>query len=241
MTKKVFIYGGCTSRDAVEHYPDYDLELHSYIARQSLISAYHPAHPGHWNFDTVKSPFQKRTFRGDVKGSLPQHLKAKGHEIDLIIWDHMIERVGVRPVTTGGYVTNNPTTRQKIKDRSLLGDRIWLGTPHHLQLWSQALDEFVETLKEHGLQDKIIVNGTPWAVRDKHGEPAQYPSAGMEPEWFNDTIAQYWEKIEAHGIPIARVEQDIAVADPDHKWGPAYFHYIPETYKAQLEAITALI
>jgi len=237
---KVFIYGGCTSRDAVEIYPEHGLELHSYIARQSLISAYHPAHTGHWNFNTVKSPFQQRTFRGDVKSSLPGHLETKADEIDLIIWDHMIERVGVRPVTTGGYVTNNPTTRQKIKDRTLLGERIWFGNDDHLELWSAALDEFVTTLKSVGLHDKIVVNGTPWATHDKHGNPADYPSAGMDAEFFNTTIRKYWDLIEAHGIPIAHVAQDRALSDPDHKWGAAYFHYTPDTYQAQLEAITAL-
>lgn len=40
MMRRVFIYGGCTSRDAVDHYEDFGLELQSYIARQSLISAY---------------------------------------------------------------------------------------------------------------------------------------------------------------------------------------------------------
>src|SRR5699024_4980790 len=102
------------------------------------------------------------------KSSLPGHLETKADEIDLIIWDHMIERVGVRPVTTGGYVTNNPTTRQKIKDRTLLGERIWFGNDDHLELWSAALDEFVTTLKSVGLHDKIVVNGTPWATHDKH-------------------------------------------------------------------------
>lgn len=39
----MFIYGGCTSRDAVDFYPEYGLELLGYVARQSLVSAFRPA------------------------------------------------------------------------------------------------------------------------------------------------------------------------------------------------------
>lgn len=73
---------------------------------------------------------------------------------------------------------------------------------------------------------------------DKEGSRTHYPDAGLEPEYFNTTAEAYWELIEARGIPIARVDQEHAIADPYHQWGPAYFHYVPSTYQAQLEAIT---
>lgn len=235
----VFIYGGCTSRDAVDHYQDYGLELHSYIARQSLISAFHPARPALWDFDTITSTFQKRMLRWDVAGRLPKHIQDNAEDIDLIVWDLMIERVGVRPVRGGGYVTNNPQTRKQATP-GRLGNVIKFGTDEHLELWSAALQEFVSVLKATELYDSVIVNGTPWALLDAHGNKADYPDAGFSPEWFNATVQPYWARIEYHGIPVARVSQHDAIADPDHKWGPAYFHYVTTTYKAQLEAITAL-
>lgn len=236
----VFIYGGCTSRDAVDHYPAYGLKLHSYIARQSLISAHHPTSTALWDFDQIKSTFQKRMLRWDIAGWLPRHIQDNAAEIDLIVWDLMIERVGVRPVRGNGYVTNNPQTRKQTT-RGHLGDVIKFGTDEHLELWSDALRQFVAALKDTGLYDKVIVNGTPWALLDKHGNKANYPDAGFSPEWFNATVQPYWARIEHHGIPVARVDQTKAIADPDHKWGPAYFHYIYATYVAQLEAITALL
>jgi hypothetical protein len=237
--RKVFIYGGCTSRDAVDHYPEHDLELHSYIARQSLISAFHPARAALFNVDAITSSFQKRMLRWDVTGKLPRHLTQYAEEIDLIVWDLMIERVGVRPVRGGGYVTNNPQTR-KYATPGRLGEVIGFGTDEHMELWEAALQQFMSVLKDTGLYDKIVVNGTPWALLDKHGQQAHYPAAGFEPDWFNETVQPYWAMIEYHGIPVARVSQHDAVADPDHQWGPAYFHYIPATYQAQLEAITAI-
>ncbi|MBP2374426.1 hypothetical protein JOF46_002338 [Paeniglutamicibacter psychrophenolicus] len=35
--KRVFIYGGCTSRDAVEHYPAYSMELAHYVVMMLLL------------------------------------------------------------------------------------------------------------------------------------------------------------------------------------------------------------
>jgi|SRR5690625_1094051 len=239
MTKKVFIYGGCTSRDTVDYYPQYGLEMHSYIARQSLISAFHPARTALWDFDSIKSTFQKRMLRWDIAGHLPKHLQDNAQDIDLIVWDLMIERVGVRPVRGGGYVTNNPQTR-KHATPGRLGEVIKFGTDEHFGLWSAALEEFVSTLKVNGLYDKIIVNGTPWALLDKHDNKADYPDAGFSPEWFNETVQPYWALAEYHGITVARISQHKAIADPDHQWGPAYFHYVPSTYEAQLEAITAI-
>lgn len=236
----VFIYGGCTSRDAVDHYPAHGLELHSYIARQSLISAFAPVNRKYWKLDAIRSTFQKRMIRWDIAGHLRKHLQEHADQIDLIVWDLMIERVGVRPVRdTTGYVTNNPQTR-KHATPGILGQSIGFGTTQHMELWEQALQQFVALLRETGLDDKIVVNGTPWALLDKHDDTADYPDAGFEPDWFNKTVQPYWARIEYHGIPVARIAQHDAIADPDHKWGPAYFHYVPETYQAQLEAITAL-
>lgn len=63
----------------------------------------------------------------------------------------------------------------------------------------------------------------------------------MTPEWFNEKIELYWREAENAGVKLARVPQELALADPNHRWGPAYFHYEPVTYKAQLEAIGAAI
>lgn len=236
---RVFIYGGCTSRDAVDHYPDYGLEMHSYIARQSLISAFSPISSKLFDYNQIQSTFQKRMIRWDVAGHLPAHLRASAQDIDLIIWDLMIERVGVRPVVTGGYVTNNPQTR-KYTSSKRLGESIRFGTEEHIGLWQQALEKFTLLLKETELYDKTIVNATPWALSDRDGARADYPDAGMSAEWFNETIQPYWELIEAAGMTVARVDPKYAVSDPDHKWGPANFHYVPSTYTAQLDLITAL-
>lgn len=237
--KNVLIYGGCTSRDAVDHYLEYELKLHSYIARQSLISAFSPATDVLRSVQPITSTFQRRMLKWDEAGTLPEHIRKNSHEIDLVIWDLMIERVGVRPVLQGGFVTNNPQTRAYAK-ANRLGATIDFGTDRHFDLWSQALDSFRKVLQETNLLDKTVVNATPWALFEKSGSRTHYPDSGFEPTWFNETVQRYWALIEDRGIAVAHVNQADAVADPNHKWGPAYFHYVPETYIAQLNSITAL-
>lgn len=238
--RKVFIYGGCTSRDAVDHYEGFGLELQSYIARQSLISAYRPADPALFDTAGIEGTFQRRMVRGDIAGSLPGHLEANASDIDAVVWDLMIERVGVQKIRSGGMITRNGVTRRAGVERSVLGGSYTFGTDEHLRQWTWALYKFVDTLRSTDLRGKVVINATPWATVNQKGERMEADST-MTPEWFNDNVLRYWDAAEKEGIKVARVGQEDAVADTEHKWGPAYFHYVPETYRAQLRAITALL
>lgn len=240
--RKVFIWGGCASRDAVEpYYQAYDLELHSYIARQSLISALHPVPARYFTFDHIKSKFQKRSLEGDITGLVPRHLERHADEIDLIVWDMMIERLGVFPISTGGYVTGNRPTSKAADNKSRLQPRIAFGSNEHKDLWGDNVEQFRDDLKKLGLLEKTVINATPWAVEDKNGQPTYFESAPFTAQEFNEIVTDYWDYLEFLGVKVARVSLEDAIADPDHKWGPAYFHYVPETHKAQLDAITSLI
>ena len=107
-------------------------------------------------------------------------------------------------------------------------------------MWEGNLDRLVRLLKHHDLLEKTVINATPWATFDKHGQPAT-SSSEMTPDMFNPVAEELWDLAETRGIKVARLSRDMAIADPDHKWGPAYFHYIPETYKAQIETITSMM
>ena len=235
---KTFIWGGCTSRDAVDlGYEQHGLELLRYVARQSLISAFAPADPGEFVIDPDAGNFQRRILTGDIRGSIPEELRRRADEIDLIVWDLMIERVGVARVESGGMVTRNGVL--KAEGTAPLGRGYRFGSLGHIRLWMRALTQFTELLDSLGLTEKIVLNATPWAVIDANGE---FPRSDtkMRPELFNRQIARYWRLAERAGISVARVPQEEVVADPDHKWGPAYFHYVPKTYEAQLDAIDAI-
>lgn len=237
--RKVFIYGGCTSRDAVDHYQEFGLELQSYIARQSLISAYRPADPALFDTAGIDGTFQRRMVRGDITGTLPEHLATNAQDIDLMVWDLMIERVGVQKISSGGMITRNGVPRRASVPTGAVGGSYTFGTDEHLRQWTWALYKFVDTLRAVDLRGKVVINATPWATVNQKGERMESEST-MTPEWFNEKVLRYWEAAEKEGFKVARVRPEDAIADTEHKWGPAYFHYVPETYRAQLKAITEL-
>lgn len=148
----------------------------------------------------------------------------------------MIERVGVAKVPSGGMVTLNGVKRGQ--GAAPLGERYVFGTEEHMRQWSLALDRFVLLLDNLGIKDKTIINATPWATHNLAGAKS-YSESKASQQWFNDNVEKYWALAESRGIKVARVAQEEAVSDPDHKWGPVYFHYAPSTYVAQLKAISS--
>lgn len=236
--KKVFIWGGCTSRDAVEYYPEFGLELQHYVARQSLISAFNPANANEFEIPSSFGRFQRRMLSGDITSSLKGHVRDNAPYIDLFVWDLMIERVGVTKVRSGGIITRHGVPRKDGLPR--LGGSYDFGTADHLRVWEGNLNRFVRLLEQTELLDKTVINATPWATHDKHGNEFTIDTP-LSAKWWNHHVEDYLALAQSRGIKVARLNPDMAIADPDHKWGPAYYHYIPETYKAQLETISALI
>lgn len=237
--KRVFIYGGCTSRDAVDFYPQHSLELQGYIARQSLISAFKPADPKEFNTSFTSSNFQRRMYEGDIQGNLAATLRRDAEKIDVLVWDLMIERNGVARVRSGGFVTRNGVPKNE--GTEAIGGAYVFASDSHFRLWTWALDKWVALLEQTRLKEKTILNATPWALIDDQGEPVERQGSGLTAEFFNSNIEKYWRAAEDRGIKVIRLPQHLAVADREHKWGKAFFHYVPETYEAQLEAMSKVI
>lgn len=167
--RRVFIHGGCISRDAVDFYPQYGMEMVAYVARQSLISAYSRSDKSAYDVSSVKSSFQRRMFAGDVAGNLPTLLRRT--EFDLLIWDLMIERVGVGKAPDGRYITRNMDFAGAGVGPKL-SRYLNFGTEPHFEAWSAACRKHVALLEEIGALEKVVLNATPWASVDDKGAPA---------------------------------------------------------------------
>lgn len=237
IAKRVFIHGGCTSRDAVTFYPDYGFELAGYVARQSLISAYSPSDPTKFNFSKIPSSFQRRMFSGDVAGNLQESIAKSGAE--MLVWDLMIERVGVAEAPAGGYVTRNMNFR-KIGAGPTLTGMVDFGSDEHFRLWTQACEKHAAWLDEVGMLGNTIINATPWAYVDEDGRTPG-SGTGLSAEFFNSHIERYHDFTGNLGIKIINIPQEKAIASSTHQWGPAPFHYVESTYRAALEQMSALV
>lgn len=237
--ERVFIFGGCASRDAVEFYPPH-MELAGYVARQSVISAYSHATEDGFELSGVKSSFQRRMFAGDIAGNAFERIREASP--DLIVWDLNIERVGVARLPAGGLVTASTAQRGWVGPGRLRAP-IRFGTDAHFSLFSRMAARFLADLESVGLADRVVVNATPWAPLP--AEEAQI-AAGVEAErfsarWFNQTISRYHQFLETRGVPLVCPPHEVVRARLDHKWGPGPFHYIEDTYRAMVAAIDTFV
>lgn len=227
------------TRDGVEYWGDYGLELGWYVARQSLISAVNPADLALFDTSRIASEFQRRMAVNDIAGDLCETIIAARDTLGLILWDLTDERFGVNRVPAGGFVTRVV----HYEDGVYQGDEplerpTTLGASDHLALWKSAADVFLGRLEESRLLDRLIVNATPWALADENGEdPAGSP--GTAPQRHNAAIKPCYEYLESRGVRLIRPPIERVVARVDHQWGRAPFHYVPDTYHAALELIAA--
>lgn len=228
---KIFIYGSCVTRDGVEWWPDYGFELDGYVARQSLISSQSAATQAEatFDFESVESDFQKRMAIDDLEGNLMSVITR--HNPEVIVWDLCDERNGVHQFKSGRFYTRNIL----YKDSRPRGETIAFGSDQHFQLWTKALDSFMNQLGNR----RLIVNGTPWAIKNDKGDPVN--SDDTKATVFNRNAERYFDAIADRGIPIIRVDQDKAIALSSHKWGEAPFHYVDDTYHEFLRQLQALL
>jgi hypothetical protein len=229
--QKIFIYGSCVTRDGVEWWPDYGFELDGYVARQSLISSQSVATEADakFAFSAIDSSFQQRMALGDLSGDLVTQIE--NHKAEVIVWDLCDERNGVHRFTSGSFLTRNIL----YKDAKMKGEIIGFGRDDHFELWTKALDVFLERAGGR----RIVVNATPWAVSNDQGQPVNCDASKAIA--FNTSAERYFAELAARGLEIIRVDQNEALALSTHKWGEAPFHYVEGTYHAFLKQLKALI
>lgn len=239
--QRIYIYGSCVTRDGVDLWDDYGLGLAGYIARQSLISALSPANPNSFRTSEIASAFQRRMAEGDIRGNVVTKLTGDVDSYDQILWDITDERLGVYRVPSGGGFVSRVVdyTNGVYTGTSPLGTPIRIGTEEHRKLWLTALDQFVRRLDDAGVKDRLILNALPWATRDETGASTATPHT--DPDKFNSVLDEYCAVVESHGIRVARTDPQRVVQANSHRWGAAPFHYTEDTYRASLEAVSALL
>lgn len=227
MTTRTAIFGGCVSRDTLAFAGDDHYPLSRYIARHSLLSTGSDA-SAHFPAFEVSSKFQQRLIEFDIRGALIPEL-SQHTDIDVLLWDLNVERSGCWEFPDGSVVTNSPDLRRvpELKRSLDTARKIDFGTAEHLDRWKLAADTLIQALSDVGLKDRTIVLAPDWAKVDTSGH-ATRELGGLSPADAPRAFAPYLDHLEQHGIEVARFSG--LVADLEHKWGRAPFHYTPEAY-----------
>tara|TARA_B000000532_G_C18866573_1_gene406523 strand:+ start:750 stop:1457 length:708 start_codon:yes stop_codon:yes gene_type:complete len=221
MRCKIAIHGSCVSRDFAEFmsWPVSNYQARSSFATKSTIPV---------DFDEsylirLSSPFQQRMVRWDL-------LKRKfdsGDSIFLMI-DLIDERFDVYLVDSSTVTRSKPFHDCGILE-SISGNKIRLerGGEDHIRLFQEGLSVFSEWVNV-----PIILHRANWAsmMKTEHGVRPMENILQVERE--NALLERLYSLVVKELKPVFVVESpSLLIADPNHKWGLAPFHYIPEYYE----------
>lgn len=224
---RVFIFGGCVSRDTVEFAKHTDFKVLRYVARQSLLSVGSDAKSNVPDFQ-LESSFQQRMLESDLSGNL-MHEISNMDGIDAFVWDLVIERTGVWEFLDGSIATNSAELRRLDGMPQILrkARKIPFGSAEHFQRWQGAAALFTEYLDILGLKEKCLVLAPEWAEYRTDSERTGR-IRGLSASQYNEMFRKYYVVLERLGITVARI--DGTVADENHKWGNAPFHFTRSAY-----------
>lgn len=235
---RAFLYGSCVTRDTLELVDRQTLEIDSYIARQSLLSAGSNARQHLPKKLGLPPGFRARMIRQDFNGSLMRRVRRAADSIDVLLWDLTDERHGVHRFEDGTIVTRSIDNIQVPVIAELLNtvEHIPFGSSEHRALWTAAAIKFTEFLDELGLLERTVVLQVPWALLTTEGRPTPW-SMGVRARDANRNYESYYETLHRLGHRVIEVPQEMAIADPNHRWGLAAFHYTEEVYREILRQL----
>ena len=237
---RVTIYGSCVARDSVDLAGAGRLVVTDYIARQSLISAGQDVSDLFPEDAQVAHRFQRRMMEADFAGDLEQRLAADAPKTDLLLWDLADERHGVHVFDDGRVVTRSidltavPETLAVVEP----AQHVPFGTDEHYALWAQRAQQLRDHLRKHDLFDTTIVLQVPWALVTADGRETPL-SMGTSAIEANEAYRRYFEHLRELGFTIIELQPLGVLADPEHRWGLAPFHYTQDVYEEIVDRLLA--
>ena len=103
------------------------------------------------------------------------------------------------------------------------------GEDEHFTLWAPRAEKLREVLRELGLFDKTVVLRVPWALVTTEGKSTPW-SMGTNAREANAAYHRYYEHLAGLGFRILELQPLGVLADPEHRWGLAPFHYTQDVY-----------
>jgi len=223
--KKISIYGSCVTRD-IFSVLDIDEHVGTYIARSSLISRMAEPVASPPDFGMLTSSFQRRMVEHDFRKT--------GLELEpgaVLAMDFIDERF---PVVCWGdtLVTfSRELRRTGLGHQHGAGIAFERGTQNDFDRWRVACEQFADFVRRNAL--RVLLHEA------YHAERSSQPHDEVNDEWraaaetHNRSLREYHRIFCAEVEPkvVIRPAAELVVADPDHQWGPAPFHYVRGYYE----------
>lgn len=225
------VYGSCVARDSVDLAARESIEVVDYIARQSLVSGGRDASEWFSPSQEFSHNFQRRVLAADFRGDVEKRVRDLAGRTDVLLWDLTDERHGVHVLPGGSIITRSvdliavPSLRD-LADRSR---SIEFGTDEHFRLWSGRAEHLKKVLVQIGMMDRTVVIHLPWALIGLDGKPTP-SSMGVTAVEANQLFERYYAFLAELGFTFIEIDDEQVIADPDHRWGAAPFHYVQDVY-----------
>ena len=220
MSYTLSIHGSCVSRDFAE-FESWDV-VH-YQARSSMCTkASNPAIFSSKVLEKIQSNFQRRMVKWDLEIK-----KFNTNDSEILLIDLIDERFDIH------RREGNLSTRSKAYFDSGVGDtipgdleKIIRGSDHHFSLFREGVKQFA-----NWIDIPVILHDARWATKfRKDGEI--FDMDNLKKCDFENKLLENLSEIILEEIDFSGVIScdEFCIADPNHKWGLAPFHYIPEYY-----------
>lgn len=239
MSAAIFIVGSCVSRDALTQAPEGAFTLVDYFARSSIGSAF-SAQPVPDTYSArIDSKFQRRQVHNDFAKTLPDSLKKSA--FDLLLMDFIDERFPMFRRLDGGIVTLSTELHSLKFLAAEQGELVQPFSDAHFALWEAGWSAFVEHARRHGYLSKIVLTRAWWAgLSDQGRHISELANTGDDQiQQANRHLSRLYMRCARDLFPAQFVyyPAETLVFDPQHRWGPAAFHYAPGFYDVTLAAL----
>lgn len=230
---EVSVYGSCVSRDVVR-VAESSLELKSYYARSSWISATTPPVALPNEPSKLSSAFQQRMLEYDYQSRALNGAAASTE--DLVLMDLVDERLGVYPVKPFGYVTwLNELNHSGWLPHTPHEGLIDFGSDKHFSLFKDAVPLVVEKLHD---KNSVLLK---FKFAGDSIEGLEVPETrGKSGSWWDEQYERYYDAAEDAGMTLLEVPAQYCVTTKDHRWGIAQYHYVDDFYFWVAEKLRAL-
>lgn len=226
----ISIFGSCVSRDSVEYNKD-QFNLVDYYARSSFASFCSKAYTGDLAMlAQMNSPFQKKMVERDLNKSALKNEAFKN--VDVVLIDLIDERFELVQFDEHEFATRSLELSKIVKDRKGIS---YLSTDSlkYFRLFEKGFLKFINATNIDLAKIRIIQ--TYWALENSEGKStlSEYRvSNNLKLDILYFILRKHLPKSCFISIP-----NSLLVANVDHKWGDAPYHYVNEFYKFVVDSL----
>ena len=150
----------------------------------------------------------------------------------ILLIDFLDERFKLLEIENSFVTKSTEFERLKLEKVLPISKVLSRGRQRDFDLWTDACHKFTNLIPQ-SIRNKTVLHKAFWANNYlKNGNLCSFErQAGIE--FYNRNLSFYYETFESIYCPghVIEIQPEKRVADPNHEWGLAPFHYIFKYYR----------